>query len=174
MIKNSLIVFLFFTFLTGIVYPLFMTGIGQLFMNEEVNGSLIQKNNQWIGSSLIAQKFEKPEYFWPRPSAVDYNPMASGGSNLGRTSQILLENVNQRKKAGLKGDLLFTSASGLDPHLQLESALQQVERIAIKRNLEVSKIKEIIFKNVEDRQYKIFGEIRVNVLKLNLLLDELK
>lgn len=173
-------VFIFLTFLTGGVYPLLITGIAQIGFSKQANGSLLMRNGKVIGSELIAQKFENQKHFWARPSTADYNPLPSGGSNLGPTSQDLKSKTEERKKLGLQGELLFASASGLDPHISPESARRQLPRILNALSLNPSQRDAISLKATilidaytENRQHYIFGESRVNVLKLNLAWDEI-
>jgi potassium-transporting ATPase KdpC subunit len=183
----SLKIFLFFTVLTGIVYPLFVTGIAQLVFSSKANGSLIVKNNKTIGSELIGQKFDSIIYFSSRPSAISYNPLPSGGSNFGLTNAKLKHSVDSLTKqfiiynqldsnTVIPSEMLFASASGLDPHISPKAAMLQVERIAKARGLSndqkkilSQKLKELI----ETPQFLCLGEERINVLDLNLALDEL-
>lgn len=174
--------------ITGIVYPLAMTGIAQLVFREKANGSLIKNHEKIIGSELIGQNFSKPEYFHPRPSAAGkegYDASSSSGSNLGPTNAKLIEGVKnnirriQEENPGVKTeqipvDLVTASASGLDPHISPASALLQAPRVAKVRRLEETAVKELVAENTEDRLLGIFGEPRVNVLLLNLALDNLK
>ena len=142
---TSLKIFLFFTVLTGIVYPLLITGIAQALFPAKANGSLIVKDNKIIGSELIGQQFDSAIYFTSRPSVISYNPLPSGGSNYGLTNSKLKEQVNQRKQqfiafnnldsaTVIPSEMLFASASGLDPHISKQAALLQVNRIAKARN----------------------------------------
>jgi len=184
----SLKIFIFFTILTGIIYPLMVTGIAQLIFPWKANGSLITKENKIIGSKLIGQEFDSTIYFSSRPSAVSYNPLPSGGSNYGLTNTKLKELVNERKKqfiafnqldstTVIPSEMLFASASGLDPHISLNAALIQAERIAKARNFtETQKLKlfECIKDNTEKPQFLCFGEERVNVFLLNLDIDKIK
>lgn len=137
----SLKIFLFFTVLTGVIYPLFVTGIAQLTMPVKANGSLILKNNKIIGSELIGQRFDSVIYFTSRPSAISYNPLPSGGSNFGLTNAKLKHSVDSLKNqfiafnqldgnTTIPSEMLFASASGLDPHISQKAALLQVDRIA--------------------------------------------
>lgn len=163
------------TFLLGLIYPSLVTLIGQLGFPRLANGSLIEKDGKLVGSDLIAQKFESEKYFWPRPSAVDFNPLPSGGSNLGPTSASLKDAVESRRlKLGSKAplDLLFTSASGLDPHISPEAAFYQIPRVAKARGVSESELKGQVIRLLERRQFGFLGEDRVNVLKLNLALDK--
>lgn len=157
--------FLFFTLITGVVYPLLMTASSELFFKRVQEASI---------RTLVGQKFEKPEHFWGRPSAIDYHPMPSGGSNLGPTSAALRTKLEERKKLGLTGDLLFASGSGLDPHIRPESARLQADRVAKTRNLKPEQVLSLIEQHVEPRQFGILGEPRVNVVKLNHALKGLQ
>lgn len=166
--------FSFFMLLTGILYPLMMTGFAQMFFHEQANGGILMRDGNAIGSTWIGQKFERPGHFWGRPSAIDYNPIPSGGTNLGPTSADLQKKVEERRKLGLDGDLLFASGSGLDPHISPESAILQVARVANARHISTQLVANFIEENIEDRQFGIFGEPRVNVLKLNLAIEGMK
>ncbi len=184
---RSLKIFLFLTVLTGIIYPLFVTGIAQVIFPYKANGSLIVKDNQVIGSELIGQQFDSAIYFTSRPSAVSYNPLPSGGSNYGLTNQKLKDLVDVRKHqflifnnldslTAIPSEMLFASASGLDPHISKESAVLQVDRIARARNFSSAlkqKLIECVKNNTEEPQFLCLGEERVNVLVLNLELDKL-
>ncbi len=181
-IKRGLIIFLLFTVLTGLIYPLFITWVAQLIWSYQANGSLITKDGHTVGSKLIGQMFSSPKYFHGRPSAVGYKGNVSGGSNLGPTSKKLFqETQNQINKVReenklkndlpLPADLVLSSGSGLDPHISKEAALLQAPRIARERNISLEKIQKLIYKNTEPPQLKIFGQSRVNVLKLNLDLE---
>jgi K+-transporting ATPase ATPase C chain len=173
------------TVLTGIIYPVFLTGIAQVAFPEKSNGSLITKNGIIIGSSLIGQKFDSSAYFWSRPSAVDHNPVPGAASNFGPTSTKLAGLVNERKAnfishnevkdtTAVPLEMIFASGSGLDPHISLEAARMQVTRIAKVRNfnnLQQQKLSDLINKNLEMRQFGILGEEKINVLRLNIELD---
>jgi potassium-transporting ATPase KdpC subunit len=183
----SLKILLFFTLLTGIIYPLFVTGIAQILFPSGANGSLIIKNNQEIGSELIGQKFDSIIYFTPRPSAVSYNPLPSGGSNFGMTNVKLKNLVAQRNQkfivlnqidsiTAIPSEMLFASASGLDPHISQKAALLQVTRIAKARNfnsIQKQRLIKCIQECTEEPQLLVFGEERVNILVLNLQIDYL-
>jgi K+-transporting ATPase ATPase C chain len=174
--KTAVKVFLFMTVLTGLIYPLLITGIAQLTMPRLANGSLIQKGDQTLGSALIAQNTKEDRYFWPRPSAVDYDP-PSGGSNLGPTSQKLKEAIQERKqKIGDQAppELLCASGSGLDPHINLETAYFQIPRVAKARSMNEADLKNLIDHLSEGKQLGFLGARYVNVLSLNLALDERK
>lgn len=184
----SLKIFLFFTVLTGVVYPLLVTGIAQLTFPAKANGSLIVKENKTIGSELIGQQFDSPVYFTSRPSAVSYNPLPSGGSNYGLTNIKLKNLVAERKHqfnafnqldslTVIPSEMLFASASGLDPHISPKAAMLQVERIAKARNfsgVQKQKILQSLMEQKESPQFLCLGEERINVLLLNLKLDEIK
>jgi K+-transporting ATPase ATPase C chain len=165
--------FLLLTLITGILYPLFITLIAQMTMQSKAEGSILVIDGKSIGSHLIAQKFESDKYFWGRPSSNNYNPLSSGGSNLSLTNKALKKAVDERKEKILKAhgtekapaELLFASASGLDPHISIDTAYFQIDRIAKARNLEKEKIKKLID---ERRTYSY-----VNVLEINLALDQL-
>jgi len=173
---------IFMTILLGLIYPFAMTGITQVIIPRQASGDFIYRGGQVIGSTKISQSFKKPEYFWPRPSAINYNPLPSGGSNLGQASQDLKKAVDERR-AQLKlahpdqtieppQDLLFASASGLDPHISPEAARYQISRVAKARNLNVEQVQQLVAQATESRQLGIFGEPTVNVLELNLALDK--
>lgn len=184
-IKIALRFLITMTLLTGVIYPLLMTGIAQLSFPSKANGSLIKKDSKIVGSELIGQKFDSIIYFWSRPSAIGYNPVPSGSSNLGPTSNTLRKQVAIRRKlfAGMNSvtnplnipkEMIFASGSGLDPHISPESALLQVDRISKARKFDNNQ-KEKLFKKIKDLteapQYLILGEERINVLLLNLELD---
>jgi len=182
----SLKIFLFFTILTGVIYPLFVTGIAQLTMPAKANGSLILKNNNIIGSELIGQRFDSVIYFSSRPSAISYNPLPSGGSNFGLTNAKLKHAVDSLKNrfvvfnqldgnTTIPSEMLFASASGLDPHISQKAALLQVDRIARARGLSLDRKQKLIQSvktMTEAPQFLLLGEERVNVLILNLELDK--
>ena len=184
----ALKIFLLLTVLTGIVYPLLVTGIAQVLYPEKANGSLIIKDNKTIGSELIGQQFDSTIYFSSRPSAVFYNPLPSGGSNFGVTSQKLKQQVEDRKlqfiefnelesNIEIPSEMLFASASGLDPHISVQAALLQVNRIVKARNFNETKkqkLLESIINCTEEPQLMVFGNTRVNVLLLNLEIDNIK
>ncbi|KYG69863.1 hypothetical protein AZI85_16660 [Bdellovibrio bacteriovorus] len=171
----SIKIFVVMTFLLGIIYPLAVTFAGKIFFPVQAEGSLIEKNGQVIGSELIAQKFVNPKYFWPRPSAGDYATVASGASNAGPTNESLKSAIAERKVHGAVAEMLFTSGSGLDPHISLLAARSQVQRIVAERKLSQEQtvlVEKLIQEYTEGRQGGLLGEVRVNVLKLNLALDE--
>jgi K+-transporting ATPase ATPase C chain len=184
-IRPAICLFIFLWIATGVVYPAIVTIIGQLAFPKPAGGSLIRKaDGTVIGSTLIGQPFSNPKYFWPRPSATadfPYNPMASGGSNLGPTNPALLKEVTQRVKylqdAGMPGpvpsDLALSSGSGLDPHIGPEAAILQIPRVARVRRIGEEKLRRLVQGHMEGRQWGFLGEPRVNVLTLNLALDEM-
>lgn len=170
---------------TGGIYPLTITAIAQWAFPYEANGSLILQGERVVGSELLGQAFSRPEYFWGRLSATaqrPYNAMASSGSNYGPLHPALCEAARVRIEAlrtngtaheQLPVDLVTSSASGLDPHISRAAADVQIERIARARKLEASTVRELVDRSVEGRQWGIFGEPRVHVLRLNLALDQL-
>lgn len=184
----SLKVLLFFTVLTGLLYPLAVTGISQLAFPNKANGSLIYVKNQVVGSELIGQQFVGDIYFQSRPSANSYNTLPSGGTNLGLTSKNLVEKVEERRMkfvasnkllnlVDVPSEMLFASGSGLDPHISQESALLQVDRIAESRgfsDLKKNKLKELVDNLTEQPTFLFLGEKRINVLILNLRIDDIK
>jgi K+-transporting ATPase ATPase C chain len=175
------------TVLTGLIYPGVVTGLCQVFLHDQANGSLVSANGRVVGSSLLGQNFKKPEYFQPRPSAAaaagndGYDPLASGAANLGPTSQKLADRVKDSVAAFRKAnpdytgpipaDLLTTSASGLDPHISPASAEAQAARVAKARGAALPQIRVLVTQYTEARDLGFLGEPRVNVLALNLELD---
>ncbi|MBF0483174.1 MAG: potassium-transporting ATPase subunit KdpC [Candidatus Omnitrophica bacterium] len=181
-IFRPLLVLLFFSVLTGAVYPLLITGLSQTLFPRQANGSIIIKDGKPIGSELIAQPFTQNKYFHGRPSAVYQTTANSSGSNYGPTSVKLMDLVKERVAAvtrtnpsadikNIPADLVLASASGLDPHISPEAALLQVERIVQARNISKELIIKIINENIESQQAGFLGADRVNVLKLNLAID---
>lgn len=173
---------LLMTVLTGLAYPGLVTWLAQRYFPEQANGSLLRKDGHVIGSSLIGQSFTRPEYFYLRPSAVNYDAGLSGGSNLGPTSQVLIDRVrtgaekfraeNPEFSGPFPTDLLTTSGSGLDPHISPASAQAQASRVAQARGVRRTEIEKLIQARTETRQLGFLGEPRVNVLLLNLVLDQ--
>ena len=173
------------TIITGVLYPLLITLIARAAFPDQSSGSMIVRDGKTIGSRLIAQKFENDKYFWSRPSAVDYNPLPSGGSNLGYTSGDLKKLVTDRGSRltqtadtiltpVIPVDLLFASGSGLDPHISPEAAEFQVQRVLHARRLDETNrtnLINLIDSLIEQRDLGVLGEARVNVLMLNLALD---
>jgi K+-transporting ATPase ATPase C chain len=175
-ILQSLRIYIVLTLLTGILYPLAMTGIAQLLFPKQANGSRVIQNDKLFGSDLLAQKFESPQYFWPRPSAADYATVASGASNKGPTSMDLKKSIDERRARfgnDAPVDLLTASGSGLDPHITPEAAHLQISRVAAARNMSAQKISALVDQTIEPPQFGFLGEPRVNVLRLNLALDQL-
>ena len=176
------------TVLTGVIYPFFMTGVAQLVFPAKANGSLVKVGGKNIGSELIGQKFDSSIYFWSRPSAIDYNPIPSGASNFGPISDELKKQVAERRKlfatnnsiadtSVIPKEMLFASASGLDPHISPEAAFLQLERVAMAGNLnetQKQKVEQLIKNKTEEPQFFLFGEPRINVFELNLALDSIK
>ncbi len=158
------------TILTGLVYPWVVTAIARFYFSKEAEGDLISLDGKVVGSKWMGQTFEQGKYFWPRPSAISYNPLPSGGSNLSPTS-IALKGVV--KKRGVPVDLLYASGSGLDPEISPEAALFQIDRVASARKLRAEDLRQLIQKHVEPPDLWILGEPRVNVLLLNLALDKI-
>ncbi len=184
LIKTSLLMLLTLTLITGVAYPLLVTGIVQLVFPKQANGSLLHEKGKLVGSELIGQPFDDPKYFWSRLSATGpfaYNAAASSGSNLGPTNEALLQAVAARVQAlrqadssntqPIPVDLVTASASGLDPHISPAAAYYQVSRVARARNLDENFVRQLVERHIEGRQLGFLGEPRVNVLKLNLELD---
>ncbi len=171
------------TIIAGMIYPLMITLAGQAIFPGKANGSLIKVDGKLIGSELIGQKFTSDRYFWSRPSAVDYNPLPSGASNLGPTSAALRDSVRARKEALEKAnagsgkvpvDLLFASGSGLDSDISPEAAMYQIDRVARARGLDNGgkiKLIKLVESKIKQPDFGILGEPRVNILALNLALD---
>lgn len=183
-LRSGLTMLVYMTVLTGLVYPLAVTGLAQAFMSSPANGSLIVKNGKSMGSELIGQPFSDPKYFWSRPSATapyPYNAGASSGSNQGPTNPALTDAVAARVKAlrdadpgntaPVPVDLVTASGSGLDPHISPAAANYQIARVARVRGLDAGRMRALVAGHTEGRQFGILGESRVNVLKLNLALD---
>lgn len=183
-LRPALMMLLILTVLTGVMYPLAVTGLAQLLFPTQANGSLMTRDGKVIGSELIGQYFDEPQYFWGRPSATSpypYNAAASSGSNLGPTNPVLIEAVKTRvaalraadpgNEAPVPVDLVTTSGSGLDPHISPAAALYQAHRVARVRGVQESQVKDLVALHTEGRQFGLLGEPRVNVLKLNLALD---
>ena len=186
-LRIGIIFLVLFTVLTGIIYPLVVTGIAQTAFPHQANGSLITDNGTAVGSELIGQPFSDPRYFWGRLSATapfPYNASASSGSNYGPLNPALTEEIQARIDAlktvdpantqPIPVDLVTSSASGLDPDISVAAALYQVPRVARYRGLTEQQVYSLVDRFTEGRQFGILGEPRVNVLKLNLALDELK
>ncbi len=186
-IITSLKLLLLMIILTGVFYPFLIFGIAKLIFPDKSQGSFIEINGRKIGSELIAQKFENPRYFHPRPSAIDFEPLPSGGSNLGPSSKKLKEISDSLKNSyiirnslnnntEIPADAIFSSSSGIDPHISRENAFLQEKRISEERGFNEEKrneLKELINKLTENPLFGILGESRINVLILNLELDKL-
>ena len=195
LIRPAIVILVALTLITGLVYPLAMTGIAQVLFPRQAQGSLIERDGAVVGSELIGQVFESDKYFHGRPSATTapdpndstktvpapYNAANSGGSNLGPSNKALVDRVQgdidklkqENPSASVPADLVTTSASGLDPHISPEAALFQVPRIAKARNLPEDRIRQLVADHTEGRFLGLLGEPRVNVLLLNLALDQL-
>ena len=184
MLRPILVLFAILTVITGIVYPLAVTGIGKALFPLQISGSLVMRDDKAVGSSLIGQSFHDPKYFWGRVSATSPMPnngVASGGSNFGPTNPALLDAVRARiaaLKAADPGnalpvpvDLVTASGSGLDPHVSPAAALYQATRVARERHMDLAAVRQLVVSHVEAPQWGLFGEARVNVLLLNLALD---
>ena len=182
LVKPAVVMFAVLTVLTGLVYPLTVTGLAQFLFPHQANGSLIVRDGKIIGSELIGQYFDAPEYFWGRPSAtspVPYNAAASSGSNLGPTSKKLIDRIKadveklQAENPGkpIPVDLVTTSGSGLDPHISPAAAEFQTPRVARERGISEDEARKLIRAHTAGRQFGFLGEPRVNVLELNLELD---
>lgn len=184
--KSSVLLLMLLTILTGIIYPLLITAVGQILFPYQSQGSLIFKDKILVGSELLGQSFQNPKYFWGRASSTfpyPYNALKSGGSNLGPTNPALVAAMKLRIKnlkehdptntSPIPLDLVTSSGSGLDPHISPKAAFYQVQRVANIRHLSVEQVKKLIATSIEHRQWGILGEERVNVLKLNLLLDNM-
>jgi potassium-transporting ATPase KdpC subunit len=180
-LRPAFFMLLIFTVITGVIYPLAVTGIAQVVFPYQANGSAIVFDGKTYGSELIGQQFDDPKYFWGRPSAAGYNAAASSGSNYGPLNPALTDIVQARIDAlktadpnntlPIPVDLVTASGSGLDPHISVASALYQAHRVASARGWSEADVQSLITQYTKGRQFGIFGEPRVNVLKLNLALD---
>jgi K+-transporting ATPase ATPase C chain len=191
-LRPAILFFVALTLITGVIYPLAVTGVAQALFPVQANGSLLVSNGEVLGSALIGQNFSDPKYFWPRPSATARGPYnafdataltGSSGSNLGPLAQSLVDSVKQRVEAlkaadpanphPVPADLVTSSGSGLDPHISVAAAYYQVGRVARARGLDEMEVMTLVNEHIEGRQLGLLGEARVNVLLLNLALNEL-
>jgi len=192
-IRPAIILLVALTLITGLMYPLAMTGLAQVLFPSQANGSMIVRDGKVVGSALIGQQFTDDKYFHGRPSATNtpdpndatktvdapYNAANSGGSNLGPTNKALIERVKgdveklkaENPSAGVPIDLVTTTGGGLDPHISPEAAFFQVPRVAKARNMPEDRVRQLVDKHIEGRTFGILGEPRVNVLALNMTLD---
>lgn len=184
-LRPALSLFLLLSLVTGVIYPLVVTGLGQTLFPAQAAGSFIERDGKVIGSALIGQSFTQPGYFWSRPSATataPYNATASGGSNLGPLNPALAEAVKGRidtlraadpsnNTAPVPADLVTASSSGLDPHISVAAAEYQVARVAAARQLPVASVQALVAQHAKKRQFGLLGEPTVNVLQLNAALD---
>lgn len=167
------------TGLTGLAYPLAVTGVAQVALPAKANASLVEQDGRVVGSALVAQAFTAPHYLHPRPSGVDFNAAASGASNLGPSNAALLETIVQRANTyrtdnvtnRVPIDAVTASGSGLDPHISVENALLQANRVAEARGVPVAEVRTLVNSETQDRWLGLFGERYVNVLLVNLALD---
>jgi K+-transporting ATPase ATPase C chain len=185
-LRPAFFMLLIFTLITGVIYPLVVTGIAQAAFPPQANGSLVVIDGKTYGSALIGQQFDNPKYFWGRLSAAGYNAAASSGSNYGPANPLLVEIVQARIEAlraadpdasrtsPIPVDLVTASGSGLDPHISVAAALYQVPRVAQARGQREEEVRTLVDQYTEARQLGFLGEPRVNVLELNLALDGLK
>ncbi|KHK55315.1 potassium-transporting ATPase subunit C [Ralstonia sp. A12] len=187
LLRAALVIFVGLSLITGVLYPVVVTGIGKAVFPAQAGGSIIERNGKPVGSSLIGQNFDTPQYFWGRISATSpnpYNAQASGGSNLGPSNPALTEQAKARiaalkeadptNTAPIPADLVTASGSGLDPHISPAAAAYQVERVARARHLPVEMVRKLVDENTKGPMLGLFGEPVVNVLELNLALDDLK
>ena len=186
-IRPAFAMLLAMSILTGLVYPLVVTGMAQVLFPHQANGSLIERDGKIVGSAWIGQPFDKLEYFWSRPSAtapMPYNAGSSAGSNLGPSNPALREAVEKRiaalraadpeNRTPIPVDLVTTSASGLDPHISPAAAAYQVHRVAAARRMSEEAVRRLVAEHTESRTLAVLGEPRVNVVELNLALDRLR
>lgn len=186
-LRPALVLFFILTLITGVAYPLLVTGVAQTLFSSQASGSIIMRDGKAVGSELIGQNFTDPKHFWGRPSAtgpMPYNASASSGSNVGPLNPALLEAVKGRIEAlraadpgntrTVPVDLITASASGLDPHISPAAASYQAGRVAKARGLTLQKVQALVSEQTENPLFGLLGEPRVNVLKLNLALDKLR
>jgi K+-transporting ATPase ATPase C chain len=182
-IRMGVIMYAILTLITGVLYPLVVTGVSQVLFHDQANGSVVMRGETAVGSSLIGQAFDDPRFFWGRPSATSpaYNGASSSGSNLGPINPALLDAVAERVKTvraahptqtgAVPGDLVTASASGLDPHISPAAAQYQIDRVAASRGLSKEQVTGLVAAHTKSRTFGVLGEPRVNVLELNLALD---
>lgn len=186
-LRPALTLLVLLSAITGIVYPVVVSGVARLMFPEQAAGSLIVQDGKPVGSALIGQNFSSPKYFWGRPSATGpqpYNASASSGSNQGPLNPALADAVKARAEAlkaadpdnklPVPADLVLASGSGLDPHISPEAAAYQLERVARARQLPAAQVQQLVEQHTEGRQWGLFGEPRVHVLRLNMALDALR
>ena len=186
-LRPAIVSFLVLTVITGLLYPLAVTAVAQVVFPAQANGSLIFKDGKAVGSTLIGQPFDEPQYFWGRLSATapyPYNASASAGSNLGPTNKALIDTVQARldalrqadpgNTAPIPVDLVTSSGSGLDPNISPAAAEYQVNRVAKARGMDAAKVRALVAQFTEGRTFGVLGEPRVNVLLLNMALDAAK
>jgi K+-transporting ATPase ATPase C chain len=185
LLRQAIVLFLGLTVITGVAYPLLVTGAAQAVFPHEANGSLVQSGGRAVGSSLIGQSFDEPRYFWSRPSATSpdpYNGASSGGSNQGPTNPALGDAAKKRiaalhaadphNTAPVPVELVTASGSGLDPEISPTAARYQVGRVARARGMDAAAVQALVDAHTKGRQFGVLGEARVNVLALNLALDD--
>jgi K+-transporting ATPase ATPase C chain len=181
-LRPAILITFVLTIITGILYPLAVTGIAQTIFHKQANGSLIERDGKVIGSEIIGQNFAKPEYFHPRPSQNSYDAANSGGSNLGPTNPALADRLkkdaeafrkdNPDYKGTIPADAITASGSGLDPEISPANALAQAARVAKTRGASTDAVQSLVAVNTQQRDLGVLGEPRVNVLKLNMALDQ--
>ena len=181
-LKPAILITFVLTIITGILYPLAVTGIAQTLFRDKANGSLIERDGKVIGSEIIAQNFARPEYFHPRPSQNSYDGANSGGSNLGPTNPALADRLkkdaaqfrrdNPDYTGSIPADAITASASGLDPEISPANAIAQAGRVAQARGVSRASVQNLVEANTKQRELGVLGEPRVNVLKLNMALDQ--
>ncbi|TCK34503.1 K+-transporting ATPase ATPase C chain [Paraburkholderia sp. BL8N3] len=185
--RPAIVLFVALAVITGVIYPVVVTAVGRAAFSDKASGSFIERNGKLVGSELIGQQFDAPQYFWGRLSATSpnpYNAQSSSGSNLGPTNPALADEVKGRISAlhdadpantmPIPVDLVTSSGSGLDPEISPAAAAYQAARVAKERGIPVDQVNELIAQNTTGRQFGVFGEARVNVLTMNIALDDLK
>jgi K+-transporting ATPase ATPase C chain len=185
--RPAIVLFVALAVITGVIYPVVVTAVGRAAFSDKSSGSFIERNGKLVGSELIGQQFDAPQYFWGRLSATSpnpYNAQSSSGSNLGPTNPALADEVKGRISAlhdadpantmPIPVDLVTSSGSGLDPEISPAAAAYQAARVAKARGIPVDQVNELIAQNTTGRQFGVFGEARVNVLTMNIALDDLK